>query len=1064
MKKYRYSDEELAFLESSAVPFAVYQFINKRVVTIVLSKGFIELFGYRDMKKSEVYELMDNNMYKDTHPDDLASLGDAAYRFATEGGVYDVIYRSKREGQYRIIHSYGRHIEKENGVRLAFVWYTDQGAFVGDGKNEKDGLLNALKNQLTERSINIKIGHDYLTGLPSMSYFFELAEAGCREIRKNGRIPVILFMDFNGLKVYNQKYGIEEGDKYLKSFADKVIELFSHENCSRFNADHFCVYTDDENAENAAEKLIKSKFGMDSNKGMTLRIGIYYYEDESISISGACDRAKIACDSGRKNYISNIYTFNPKMMTEIEERQYVVENIDRAISDEWIRIFYQPIIRTANGRVCHEEALARWIDPKKGFFSPAAFIPALEESNTIYKLDLYVVDTVLKKMKVQAERGLYVVPISVNLSRSDFYTCDIVEEIRKRVDASGIARDRLVIEITESIVANDIDYMFNEIKRFKDLGFDVWMDDYGSGYSSPLILHKIPFDLIKIDMMFVRQLDDGDKAKIILTEIVRMAMSLGMDTVAEGVETTEQAEFLKDIGCTMLQGYYFCKPVSLEDIIDRYEKGVQIGFENPLETDYYSRIGKVNFYNLSFSSSDDDKLKNYFDTWPMIMVECKDQFASVIRANDVYKKFFKENFPDTYGKLRFDTSRLMDKPGAYSMKAVMKVARDGKRVIVDDITIDGKMIQLFVCRVAVNPVNGVSAVMIVILSASDVDINTIAGHSDKEMYRISGKRANLQQDNKRVKQDVNTIKKISELKESVDSLLKNMPAMTFSKDVTTGVYLACNQAFADYAHKPTPEEVVGLTDYEIFDENTARHFVEDDKKALSMDKPYIFFEDVPDAAGNPQKFQTTKLKFVDNTGRQCLLGMCQDVTDAMRIKREYLERIAQAQNKAQIDTLTGIKNKNAYQEMESIINHRIADKRQPCFAITILDMNDLKKINDTKGHRAGDECICEACNIICRTFKHSEVFRVGGDEFVAVSQGTDYEQIDSLINTIAAHNEDALFNDGVVIACGMSKYKNDNDICVADVFTRADRRMYKNKSNLKKFNVTMNVEETDSDS
>ncbi|WP_036609953.1 EAL domain-containing protein [Oribacterium sp. P6A1] len=1055
MDKYRYSEEELAFLESSDVPFAVYQFINKRVITIALSKGFIELFGYKDMKKTEVYELMDNNMYKDTHPDDLSSLGDAAYRFATEGGVYDVIYRSKRDGEYRIIHSYGRHIEKENGVRLAFVWYTDQGAYVDDGKNEKDGLLNALKNQLTERSINIKIGHDYLTGLPSMSYFFELAEAGCREMRKNGRTPVILFMDFNGLKVYNQKYGIEEGDKYLKSFANKVIELFSHENCSRFSADHFCVYTDDENAENSAEKLIKSKFGLDNENGMTLRIGIYYYEDESISISGACDRAKIACDSGRKNYISNIYIFNPKMMTEIEERQYVAENIDKAISEDWIKVFYQPIIRTANGKVCHEEALARWIDPKKGFFSPAAFIPALEESNTIYKLDLYVVDVVLKKMKEQAESGLYVVPISVNLSRSDFYTCDIVEEIRKRVDASGIARDRLVIEITESIVADDIDYMINEIKRFKDLGFDVWMDDYGSGYSSPVILHKIPFDLIKIDMLFVRQLDDGERAKIILTEIVRMAMSLGMNTVAEGVETTEQAEFLKDIGCTMLQGYYFCKPVSLAEIIDRNAKGIQIGFENPLETDYYSKLGKVNFYNLSVTNTDDDKLRNYFDTWPMIMMECKDQFASVVRANVVFKKFFKENFPDTYGKLKFDTSKLMDRPGAYSMKAVLKVAADGKRVIIDDISIDGKMIQLFIWRVAVNPVNGVAAVMIAVLSTSDVIINPVADQSCKELYRINGKRAKLHQDNTRFRQETDANKKITELKESVAALLKNMPAMTFSKDVTTGVYLACNQAFADYAHKATPEEVVGLTDYEIFDENTARHFVEDDKKALSMDKPYIFFEDVPDAAGNPQNFQTTKLKFVDNTGRQCLLGMCQDVTDAMRIKREYLERLAQFQNKAQIDALTGIKNKNAYQEKESIMNHMIIDKRQPDFAITILDMNDLKKINDTKGHRVGDECICEACNIICRTFRNSEVFRVGGDEFVAVSQGKDYEDIERLLAVIAAHNEEALFNDGIVIACGMSRFKNDKDFCVADVFNRADRRMYKNKNELKNSNDTL---------
>ncbi len=156
MEKYRYSDEELKFLERSPIPFAVYQFVDKRVVTIALSEGFIELMGFKGTDKKEIYDLMDNNMYRDTHPDDMASIGDAAYRFATEGGGYDVIYRSKRNGEYRIIHSYGRHIYKEDGTRLAFVWYTDLGTYVDDGKSDKNGISNGLKHKLAERSISVK--------------------------------------------------------------------------------------------------------------------------------------------------------------------------------------------------------------------------------------------------------------------------------------------------------------------------------------------------------------------------------------------------------------------------------------------------------------------------------------------------------------------------------------------------------------------------------------------------------------------------------------------------------------------------------------------------------------------------------------------------------------------------------------------------------------------------------------------------------------------------------------------------------------------------------------------
>ncbi len=305
----------------------------------------------------------------------------------------------------------------------------------------------------------------------------------------------------------------------------------------------------------------------------------------------------------------------------------------------------------------------------------------------------------------------------------------------------------------------------------------------------------------------------------------------------------------------------------------------------------------------------------------------------------------------------------------------------------------------------------------------------------------------LIKENEKLRLEADAGRKIAELKESVTALLTNMPAMTFSKDVVTGRYLACNQAFADYARKETPEGVVGLTDFEIFDWDTAEHFVEDDKKALTMDKPYIFFEDVPDAAGHPRRFQTTKLKFVDALGRVCLLGLCQDVTDAMRIKKEYDERLARARSQANIDALTGVKNKKAYQEAEAVLNNKIAENKNLQFVITVFDVNNLKRINDTLGHKAGDEYICGACRIICMLFKRSPVFRTGGDEFVVISQDEDYEHIEEMVDHIAEHNAEALENDGIVIACGIAKYEGEST--VADVFGRADKNMYENKKRLK---------------
>ena len=576
-------------------------------------------------------------------------------------------------------------------------------------------------------------------------------------------------------------------------------------------------------------------------------------------------------------------------------------------------------------------------------------------------------------------------------------------------------------------------------------------------------------------------------------------------------------------------------------------------------------------------------------------------------------------------------------------------------------------------------------------------------------------------------------------KQSITSLLNHMPAMSFSKDAETGVYLACNKAFAAYAQKTHPNEVVGLTDEQIFDAETARTFVEDDRMALSMDKPYVFSEDVTDAAGNPRQLQTTKLKYTDSDGRLCILGMCADVTDMVRIRREnattkeayekainteliysriaqtlaasymelfyintetekfieyltdaekgtlvekrrgshffeqisedakkyvhpedqpaflasmdrktlmstldrdgafilayrvsaemhgkgqgtvyvtlkitrmkddrkyivlavtntdeqmkerkvaervreqqtayrrinaltgdflcvyvvdptddhyrefssseefgsyelakegqhffettrasaarfaypddlerflthftkeavlseiekngifamsyrlvmngrpiyvrlkaamveennrkrlivgindidshvkqehdYEQRLARAQSEANIDALTGIKNKHAYMEAEKQLNAQIRAHQQPDFAVIILDINNLKTINDTEGHHAGDRLIREACGIICNIFKHSPVFRIGGDEFAVIARNRDLACIEELLGKVDDHNEQARRTGGVIIACGMSRYQNDKT--VAPVFERADENMYKNKNTLK---------------
>ena len=607
MEKYQFDSETKAALEKLRVPLAVYQFIDKRVVTILLSDGFCELFGFDN--KDDAYYVMDHDMYRATHPEDRARAADAAYRFATEGGRYEVVYRTltRNKTDYIIVHSLGEHVMTEDGVRLAYIWYTDEGRYTSDSDGKDKALNDAMKNIVREENM-IKSGYyDYLTGLPNMSYFFELARERRRSFCESGKTAALLYMDLCGMKYFNRKYSFAEGDNLLRSFADILKLYFGNENCSRFGSDHFCVITDAEGLEDTLTEIFTEFRAADSDKSLPVRVGIYLDRKGVDDISTECDRAKYACDTMRSTYVSSFRYFSDEMHAKNESRQYFIDNLDKAIREGWIEVYYQPIIRSANGTVCDEEALVRWKDPVRGMMMPSQFIPVLEEANLIYMLDLFVTEQVLEKMKKQAEAGLFVVSESVNLSRADFTACDIVEEMRRRVDAAGFSRDKINIEVTESVIGSDFEFMKSQIERFRSLGFRVWMDDFGSGYSTLDVLQSIRFDLIKFDMRFMKEFDTSEKSRIMLTELIRMAISLGVDTVCEGVETKEQADFLREIGCTMMQGYYFCRPIPFEKILERYQKGIQIGFENPEESGYYAAVGKINLYDLAILSNEDQE-------------------------------------------------------------------------------------------------------------------------------------------------------------------------------------------------------------------------------------------------------------------------------------------------------------------------------------------------------------------------------------------------------------------------------------------------------------------------
>ncbi len=723
MNRYEFTPEQRVLLESLQIPFAVYQFLDKRVTTLLLSDGFCDLFGYEN--RNQALHEMDTDMYRETHPDDAARIADAAFRFATEDGIYDVVYRARRKGSphYHMIHARGKHVYTENATRLAYIWYTDEGKYTGEKETDPGDLVRAVNGALCEESLMRASHYDYLTGMPSMAYFFELAEAGKQAIRQRGENAVLLFLDFSGMRYYNTKYGFSEGDRLLRAFSRILIRHFSNENCCHIGGDHFTVFTEEKGIEPVLETIFQEVRELNGGISLPVRVGIYQDRMEDVPASMACDRAKYACDALRNTFLSSFGYYSMELSEDAEKRQYVLTHLEQALEEGWVQVWYQPIVRAVTGRVCDEEALARWIDPERGFLSPAEFIPYLEEAGIIYLLDLYVVDQVLIKLRIQKEAGLFLVPQSVNLSRSDFQACDIVEEIRRRVDESGFDRSLITIEITESIIGSNFEFMKQQVERFLQLGFHVWMDDFGSCYSSLDVLQSIQFNLIKFDMSFMRKLEDGDNSRIVLTEMMKMATALKMDTLCEGVETPEQVTFLQEIGCSKLQGYHYARPMSLEKVLERYEKGIQIGFEDPKAAPYYDTIGRINLYDLTVIAQNETSVfHNLFNTLPMGIMEVRIQQQEMrfVRSNQSCREFM-QRFYKFDSSLKTWFSVQPGGPGSGFMKLMNQCCGNGSRAFFDEQMSDGTTVHFFARRIGVHPVSGLTAVALAVLSLKDPD-------------------------------------------------------------------------------------------------------------------------------------------------------------------------------------------------------------------------------------------------------------------------------------------------------------------------------------------------------
>jgi diguanylate cyclase (GGDEF)-like protein len=576
MEIYQFGPDTRAFLEKMPVPVAVYQYQNNRINSLVVSEALLKLFGYDSIKEGLLY--LNNDMYRDVHPEDLARVEEAGYRFAMQEGLsgrYDIVYRNKNKYQdsYHIIHGTGRHIMMGHD-RLAVIIYTDETDTIDSTGGVGSTLKHALESHVLAQSTAHTSHYDDLTGLQNMKHFLISARPQIQEMWKTGKTPLILYFNMRNLKAFNNRFGFHEGDILLQELAILIRGEFGLAQSSRFESDHFVVYTELQDADQKLERLLKKTDQINKGNNLPLKVGAYILRDDGTSLSVACYRAKMASDSITEQTASEVVYFTDDIMRQTAMHRHVLRCFENALREEWIEVYYQPVIRTRTQKACGTEALVRWNDPMYGMISPGQFIPALEENGLVCQLDLYVVEQVCKNYRKLTDEGRSMVPASVNLSRKDLLHADLVRTIDSILERYNVPRSFINIEITESAFVEGKEQIGRLIEQFHNLGYKVWMDDFGSGYSSLGVLKDCSFDELKIDMSFLSNFTD--KAQKILRSVVHMAGEIGIRTLAEGVETAEQYDFLKDIGCEKIQGYYFGRPMKLPEVFEYFqERGIQ---------------------------------------------------------------------------------------------------------------------------------------------------------------------------------------------------------------------------------------------------------------------------------------------------------------------------------------------------------------------------------------------------------------------------------------------------------------------------------------------------------
>ena len=1013
-----------------------------------------------------------------------------------------------------------------------------------------------------DRQLILSTERDVLTGLYSRDYFYRYAEQ-LDQYHKELPMDAIV-IDINHFHMINERFGTPYGDAVLRRIGEIVRGMVTGKGgivCRR-EADTFMVYCPhglDYRAmlDSVSDSLVGSDKPLSR---IRLRMGVYENAGKGMEIERRFDRAKNAADSVRGSYSNAVGFYDEKLHQKELFDEQLLEDFLPAIEGRQFEVWYQPKfdIRRDTPLLISSEALVRWRHPRLGMVSPGVFIPLFEANGLIETLDRYVWQTVAAQIRRWKDILGFSVPVSVNVSRVDMLDPGLVDFFAGLLRENGLMPQDLLLEITESAYTQDSDQIIRIVNELREMGFHVEMDDFGTGYSSLNMISTLPIDALKLDMQFIRNAFAQRRDTRMLEVIIEIADYLSVPVIAEGVETAEQLAALKSMGCDIVQGYYFSKPIPAHEferfLIERRDTIYSTPDARNIAAPDYVCLAKAFFRDveeiyyvdletdsyLHYASEGDGSLRK-LEAGRDFFNSCQDSIQKLVSredwervANALNRSVLLETL-EKCGSFSMDY-RLMveDQPRYFRMKVIPVETEDFRHIVVGvrDVNEQISKEQRYLAEqqnlTSFPRISQALAQDYFIIYYVDIQTDYFIEYSAGDDFSKIGiekqgedfftlSRRNIPRFT--VTEDVpgllevftkeNVLRELdsdgsfsvtyrmitdegpkyvmmkaariderhivigtsnvnAEVQRQKAAMVRSSVAQALSSDYFLIFYID-TESDRFILYRPTE------TDTELDMENAGEGFFDVSRKLIFpkvseenreqmnavLNKEYLLnalnetgsytFDFCCLINKTPTYIHLKASRMADRNDRHIVVGL-RNIDARVRREQAQANALRKATELASRDGLTGVKSKHVFVETENQWDARIREGADAPFAVAVFDLNELKLINDTLGHAAGDSYICDASSLICTTFQHSPVYRIGGDEFAAVLTGGDYERRAELKESFRAVNAARSFPDEAVVASGMSDYVPGQDTSFRAVFERADADMYDNKKQLKNIN------------